>query len=199
MKMRMAAVVGAIALFVGAASADTMVFDNFGEDWSYGSSGYTLGSRYETEQGNLFTPSESGYFTEFWVAVSLTSGTNTVDFLLMSDEDGSPGDVLETISFVDEMEMSPGSVLHGLASGTTYLDSTQTYWLIGSTPDSTTSASWRNNIIGATGLRAVRRYHEGEWDIMEDETQATFAIGIPEPGTLGLLALAGLLSMGRRR
>ncbi len=185
-----------LAACAGLATGQTFVYNNFGANWTYTTNtGYTIsvGAPVNTDwdQGNSFIPSQSGYLTDVWAAVNHVTGDNTMELWLMSDSNGEPGTILETFKFMNAMV--PGGFgslnppLHGVASGTTYLDSNKKYWLIASTPGPNSWCAW-NYSLNDFGERAARR-DMGAWTITQSQ-KAAFAIAIPEPASLALLALA---------
>lgn len=197
-------ILGLIVLGVCAATVvgQTFVYDNFGANWTYNTgTGYTIsvGAPVNTDwdQGNSFVPSQSGYLTDVWAAVNHVTGDNTMELWLMDDNGNQPGNILETFKF--QNAMVPGGFggqnppLHGVGAGTTFLDSSKKYWLIASTPGPNSWCAW-NYSLSDFGDRAARQ-NMGAWTISQSQ-KAAFAIAIPEPATLGLLALGLLL---RRR
>lgn len=192
----------AVGVCAAAAAGQTFVYDNFGANWTYNTgTGYTISAGApigtDWDQGNSFMPSQSGYVTDVWAAVNHVNGANTMDLWLMDDAGGQPGTILESFKFVGAMV--PGGFgglhppLHGVALGTTYLDSKNKYWLIASTPGPDSWCAW-NYSLADFGDRAARQ-NMGAWTISQSQ-KAAFAIAIPEPATLSLLALGLLL---RRR
>ena len=187
---------------IGTARA-TVVYDTFGPGFTYNTlGGWTIcaGSPVyvDYDQGDAFTPSQSGYVTDVWAALGFVVGDNTMELRLMDDAGCIPGNVLETWTFTNEMRDFGynNPPLHAVGSGTTYIDSAHQYWLIASTPGPNTWAAWNENSVGILGQHAIRTAMGG-WSVSSDSTGA-FAIAVPEPATLALLALSGLLIARRR-
>lgn len=211
----LAAIGLAACLAAGPASAQTVVFDNFGPRNTYqpnlgwAITGPTNGNPQFTH-GDQFTPGVTGTLTNIDIALELVMGPNHVDLLLTDDASGLPGTVLERFSVDDPMApfgtgnapITVNSVLHPvLAEGTPY-------WLVASAADDTW-VSWNQDSIQEEGTHAVSR--QGGPFTVGTKTQGAFRVtltpaggpaAVPEPSALALLLGCGLgsaLLVVRRR
>src|ERR1700752_2216341 len=89
---------------VRAASADPVIFNSFGPGDTYNlNSVYAIGGPTHFEQGQLFRAVMEGRLTRLDIAMTvLTRGEVIVD--LMTDNDNSPGLVIESFSFPGRSE-----------------------------------------------------------------------------------------------
>jgi hypothetical protein len=183
----------ALLLLSGTAKAD-IIFNTFGPGDTYDrSTGWTVGfpGTYQ-DIGQAFTPAGNTYTLERLVlALGWVTGTNAVDVSLMTAVGGLPGSVLETWHVTNLPSFGTGgpitvdSVLHP------FLEQGTQYFVVSSVPlGESTWAGWNWNIAGTTGPLAFRQ-NGGPWSAFTDVQAALRAEGspIPEPGTLGLLAL----------
>jgi hypothetical protein len=199
MKSRAILVVAAIAALVSAASADTIVFDTFSANQGHDIyAGYSLGTTYATQYAIPFHPAQSGYFSELYAPVRLSAGTNQLKFSILNSSGSLPGTILEDITITGQMTSLNSSLVHGIAAGTTWLDSTQKYWLMGRAPVTTptTTLQWYNNNQSPLATNTCYyRYHDtGTWTVRTNITAPAFSIAVlPEPASLSLLGLVGLL------
>jgi hypothetical protein len=200
-------VIGMSALFFLNASAQAaVVYDNFGSGMSFDvTNGQGLGSKSDGEYGLSFTPSESGYVSRLTVAVSSYSGAGEVIFSLYDDNLGKPGTVLESFGLSNlpdyESSFSPQIMT---ASGTTYLDSSQPYWLIGSQPNHPDTAVWQSSTVLKDTLIALRNTQFTSWMTIPHEQQWTLRVEtgeVPIPSAVWLFGsgLLGLIGVARRK
>jgi hypothetical protein len=134
----------------------------------------------------------------------LSSGVNEVKFSIMSDSGSFPGTILEDITISGQMTGQNSSLVHGIAAGTTWLDSTQTYWLLARAPTTTpaTFLQWyyNNRSPVVTNDCYWRAGDVGTWALRTAIPAPAVSIAVvPEPASLSLLGLAGLLGMRCRR
>ena len=200
-------VIGMSALFFLNVSVQAaVVYDNFGSEMSFDSfNGQGVGSQSDAEYGLSFTPSESGYVSRLTVAVSSYSGAGEVVFSLYNDNLGKPGTVLESFSLSNlpdfESSFSPQVMT---ASGATYINSSQSYWLIGSQPNHPDTAVWQSSTVLKDTLIAFRDTRFTSWVTMPHEQQWTLRVEtseVPIPGAVWLFGsgLLGLVGMARRK
>jgi hypothetical protein len=200
-------VIGMSALFfLNASIQAAVVYDNFGSGMSFDvSTGQGLGSQSDAEYGLSFTPTESGYVSRLTVAVSSFSGAGEVIFSLYDDNLGEPGTVLESFSLSNlpdfESSFSPQIMT---ASGTTYLNSFQPYWLIGSQPNYPDTAVWQSSTVLKDTLIAFRDTRFTSWVTMPHEKQWTLRVEtgeVPIPSAVWLFCsgLLGLIGVAKRK
>jgi hypothetical protein len=200
-------VIGMSALFfLNASIQAAVVYDNFGSGMSFDvSAGQGVGSQADEEYGLSFTPSESGYVSRLTVAVSSYSGAGEVVFSLYDNNLGEPGTVLESfgLSNLPDFESSFSPQIMN-ASGTTYLDSSQPYWLIASQPNHPDTAVWQSSTVLMDTLIAFRDTQFTSWVAMPHEYQWTLRVEtgeVPIPGAVWLFGsgLLGLIGIARSK
>lgn len=135
-------------------------------------------------------------------------GVNKIDVWLMTDASGKPGTLIEGWSFVDKLEIDP-QILMGTSTLHPVLVPGTPYWLVASTPDSSTWAEWLRSwpvVLGTHG----RKLGADPWEIYNNITQGAFRVNgtpvipppppVPAPGAviLGTIGLA-LIGYLRRR
>jgi hypothetical protein len=200
-------VIGMSALFFLNASAQAaVVYDNFGSGMSFdASTGQGVGGQADGEYGLSFTPSESGYVSRLTVAVSSYPGAGEVVFSLYDDNLDEPGTVLESFALSNlpdfESSFSPQIMT---ASGTTYLNSSQPYWLIASQPNHPDIAAWQSSTVSKDTLIAFRDTQFTSWVTMTHERQWTLRVEtgeVPIPSAVWLFGsgLLGLIGISRRK
>jgi hypothetical protein len=157
-------------------------------------------------------------FDSALLGITLNSGPNGVDLRLQANNSNGgplggqnvPGTILETIHVSNAMPafnttastlVTFNSTLHPL------LFPGQTYWLLPHMSDAT-AATWNNNLQGTTGtansVNLIDPPAPSAWFANTGTTQGAFQVNgtaVPEPSSLGLLALGGLslLAIALRR
>jgi hypothetical protein len=205
-------IIGIALIFAPLTAHSTVLFSDFSpNDPPFDpQSGYTImGSSNSlgwesSTQGPAFSFSGSASYklTEVEVAAGLMNGTNSMNFYLMSDNNGVPGIVLVSFNTTALPDWGyPCVTTHLTFSGDLILYPNTTYWLIAEAGDPTTWAGFYWNTIGASGL--VARSEGGNpWGLMTAEgTLPTFRVdgalaSVPLPSALvlfgpGLLGLFG--------
>ena len=150
-------VLGSIAgVFLFSNVNAAVVYDNFGPGLSFdASAGQGFGSQSDDEYGLSFTPIDSGYLSHLTVAVSSYSREGEAIFTLYDDNFGEPGSILEIFNLSSLPDFgstfAPQTIT---ATGTTYLNSGQPYWLIASQPNSPDTGIWQNSTVAMDTLVA---------------------------------------------
>jgi len=206
-------VVALVTGFVVAAppSQAAVIYNNFGAGDAYNhTGGWAVTGPDVLHLGNWdiampFSVSEPGVMLDkVELAVARHSGPNELDVWVMSDSAGVPGEVLEAFHFTNAMGGSFSPPLSALSVVQPILSAGATYWLAAST-DTTTDAGWMENSTGDSGIIGYRS--TGGWVSVSPRDRCAFRISgtpqganvVPEPATLGLLALGGLALLRRRR
>jgi hypothetical protein len=218
-EMRSAAFLSIVAVLVWAGLATAVpIYSTFGPGDSYHAwQGYDVGwPGYEWDRGEQFMYScpESRSCTLDSIEIALRQvyidcaavGVNRIDVWLTTDAGGVPGTVMESWSFVDQLSINSrilvgNSILHPTLNPDT------PYWLVASTPDSSTWAEWLKSSPAFLGSHARRLGESGSWQVYESITQGAFRINatcvppvVPVPAAVVLGSLGvGLVGYLRRR
>jgi hypothetical protein len=191
-------------MLVESARAD-IIFNNFGPGDSYQHfSGQSVGGFFHQDAGDRFAPVGNNYTLDRVTLALSVGGPYGADILFMTSVNGLPGSVIEswhvppTPPFVGSLPLTVlDSVLHPL------LREDVAYYIVASVPvGQTSSGIWFNNSVGDHGPLAIRQ-RGGSWFVIND------ALGrgalrvegepVPEPSTVALVALGGLILAGWRR
>jgi hypothetical protein len=191
---------------VGVAAGQPMVYDTFGPDWSYEVLAGSTVSGVASEPGYVdtadkFTAEASGYITDIWVAMAHVEGANLFELWLMDDAGNVPGDILESWVVEDQATPFDGvwhEPVHLSVTGATYIDEGTDYWLCAHAGSDDASLAW--HFAYPYIFETVAQLFEpgGEWYVIDPGFTSAYAIAVPEPTNLGLLAL-GALALFRRR
>jgi hypothetical protein len=190
------------------ASADVL-FSNFGE-----------GDAYLADTGwSVANDGPFGADIDEAVRISISGGDSSLDSVemgighlfgpnilfidLLTDEGGGPGTVIESTTIEDVGtfgQQNPPEV--AVFSGTTILESGESYWISASTVSDTDAwFAWNYNIVEDRGIRAWRQ-DLGQWNVFSGDPRGTFRVNgtpLPAPGMIAVLGLAGLSARRRRR
>ena len=120
---------GAEVIFSNLGLGDTYAVSS---EWMFGGSESFLNN--DTDLGSPFTPPSDFVFISIEVALTWVEGTNAADIWLMSDVNGSPGELIESFYFTNLPPV--GSTGSALATGVStlhplLLEGNQ-YWVIAS-------------------------------------------------------------------
>jgi len=191
-------------LFAAPARAD-IIFNDFGPGDSYQQfQGQSVGGRFHQDVGDRFTPAGSDYILDRVVLpLGSISGTNGVDVLFMTSDNGVPGSVIESWHVTDLPRFGSAhpptvldSALHPLLSDGV------PYYVVASVPlAENTSAVWNNNSVGDHGPLAFRS-NGGTWFVINDALgRGALRVegeAVPEPSSFALAAIGGLTLAGWR-
>jgi len=184
------------------------VYDNFGAGdtydtgagWAVTGPSSILGSGFNYEAAMRFVPNEKYSFVSADLAVSLDSGTNSLDVTLAADNSGAPGAAIETFQLNNDMgtfgvanaPLEADSVTHPI------LDSGVTYWLVASATGDT-YAIWNDSLSDTSGGSG----NAGTgWSFQSGNPTAAFSITgaaltpVPEPGSIALFGTGMLAAIG---
>jgi hypothetical protein len=216
-----------LVLCCGAArqvAADVVLFNNYGPGYTYTTrTSWTIGGPNSAvgpfETAGEFTPATTGAVTSVAFGASLVEGTNSVTMAIATDNGGTPGTILESFTFVNQMgnvgsqnsPLTATSVVHPLLTAGT------DYFLLGLTSGSDTWAGWNLNNQGVTGTQVYSQDNGTTWTTVDNATLGAFeifgtgtvavpssalAVAAPEPSSalaVGFAALAGLGVWARGR
>lgn len=209
-------VVASLGVLSAVVSADVVLFDNFGEGDAYiNAGGWSIGSpqygspEVNWHQGNGLEISGDTDFALSTVTAAITAVTGLNQATLSvyeSREDGSPGQLLESVTRSNlpllGWNMPPTAFAF---SGDTVLEAGQTYWVIASAPLGSTMV-WNQNSTLDLGLFARKRAGEEPWSQFDGFTRGAMRIDavpvglhVPAPAALWLLWAGMSLNTRRRR
>lgn len=192
---------GLLLTFGAAHLGATVLYTDFGAADSYdaASADSVFGTPPGTDRGAAFVISSDATFTSLRVAVSLTSGTNSVTVALRNNSAGSPGSVIESFTLTS---LTSSSAIYTLTSVTNpTLSGGTTYWVTIFPGGSNTSAPWYVNNQGIIGLASS--FDGGTTWSNQAGAKPTLEINgtlapVPEPST-SMLFLGGLGAVGLLR
>ncbi len=124
------------------------------------------------------------------------SGGTGADFSVNLEDGGLPG--TEIATFHLQGITTTQQVLAATLSQNVTLHSGTQYWIVGSTPSGQVNWSLGDSTFGP----AAYSVSGGDWEYLDHANVSGFTLlgtPVPEPATLGLLALGGLLAIRRPR
>ena len=196
------------------ASADPL-FTTLGPGNSYSLGGWSIGgSDYgSAEIGNSFTLGSAADISDAILALAYIYGDNApIDLSIESDNGGSPGSVLATLTQVGTIPpllqndvLVGGGLITFTCTGVACDLAAGNYWLVASETDSTTLQDWLDTYNNAP-TNLAQASDGGPWIINPDYAETAFqmdgsAVATPEPGSFLLLGsgLAGLAGLIKRK
>ena len=173
--------ISVLFLFLNAGINAATIFDNYGPDMSFDCcTGQGIGSASYHETGFIFSTTSSGYLSDLYVAASTVSGSGEIAFALYSDNAGEPGVVLEEFQLSQLPDFTTAfSPQHIIASGETYLNSSQSYWLIASHPNAPDTSAWNNALEGGS-IVAFRDSTFTSWQVQPHERQVALRVDVSD-------------------
>ncbi len=203
-----------LGLLTTAAHGTTVVYDTLSDTPAFGTPLFNIGISPDSglsprSTAMQFTPSETGFLSLIEVALADLWTTNTswsVAATIYPDVGGLPGQTaLESILFTDGTIGFTGTVSF-MASGTTWLDPAQKYWLGISPEIDNMYVGWKETTLPTTGLNKARTWAElnGFWfHFLSNNNQGGFRVSVstvPIPSAIWLFGAAlGLLGWMRHK
>jgi hypothetical protein len=192
---------GFLLLNVSSPSVAAIVYNNLGPDDSYNPN-IGWGVRPHLTPSMQFATTGSGLFSQLAIAVG-NEFDSTMTVYLQSDNNGVPGAILETLSFLVEDRFGSGGLQVISAAGTTFLTENTWYWLTGL---ASTNFGWYWNNTGAAGYTAYASEPFGlGWNNVSVQTLSAFRIevadpmSVPEPALGGWLVIAPFIAAAATR
>lgn len=196
----------ALTILITAPANAVVIFDSFGPGDIYNTAsaipitGAT--SINDREDGGFaFVAPLDGVLSSVTVALAAHQGANAIDIALGEDLTGRPGATLEVFHFI-ALGPFDGSYHEPLMlTASAPLKRGTTYWLIASTPDSSTYGAWYLNSLGLLGTRALVVRDEPDWNIFDYALPAARIVvtEVPTPSALVLFATGLFCFTGLRR
>jgi hypothetical protein len=203
----------AVSIVTSAARAD-VVFDNFGPGMSFPVAGRIIQGESVNNIGNVdqaasfITGSNEVFVTDVKLGIYVSSPVNSpfdgrgpLDIIIANNAAGLPGSAISTRTL--NVNTYLDQVVSASFGGTVHLDPNTEYWIIAD-GKTTFDGAWEFNPINDFGPVAGRS-NNGPWNLQNaNEPRLVFQVsgrlGVPEPASLGLMAmLVGIGRFGRRR
>jgi hypothetical protein len=183
------------------ARADAVVFSNFGPGMTFNQTqGFAVAGALVDPviPAHAFTPLETFTFSSAELAMALVGGPNHFQVLLMTSSGGLPGNIIETITLIDAVPVSPSGIVAANSALHPVLTSGTQYWLVVFAPEPTTFGIWNFSLNDFSTPQAFGfTSPTGPW-VVNNVTRSAFQINgepIPEPSTMLLLG-TGLAALG---
>jgi PEP-CTERM motif len=194
-KLTLLTVVAALTLlFCATAGATDVLYTTLGPNGEYdtGSGYFVDGSNYFNQVLAFpFMPSQSENMVDAVLALGNYAGSNApVSLFLASDNAGSPGSILATLSQQGTIPPFPGGLVQFNCSSCGTVNAGTTYWVIAQETDPGTEQAWMFSYQDQQGPGAFNQLgsNSGPWNLF-DSTNVGFRVdgAVPEPGTLVML------------
>jgi len=149
-------------------------------------------------------PTAGGKVTDVWLTVGRNYGPNILKVALLDSCNYMPAAEMATWTVQDAMQPfgeTGQTPLHWLLADGPTLVQGNTYWIACSPGDDYMAAGWYANAIVERGDSTQRKYVTDPWKPLSyGSDHPVFRVDVmPEPATLSLLAVGGLLALRRRR
>jgi hypothetical protein len=196
-------------------AADVILFNDYGPGYTYIiGTGWTIGGPTSPvgsfETASEFTPVTTGVVTSVAFGDSLVTGTNTVTMSIAADKGGTPGAILGSFTFDNQMGNfgSQHPPLTAISVVQPLLTAGTNYFLLASTSGSDIWAAWNSNNQGVSGTQLSSQNGGTSWTTHSNVTLGAFeifgssSVAAPEPSSalaVGFAALAGLGVWARGR
>jgi hypothetical protein len=173
-----------------------VIFDNFPAASPY----YTVGDTFAAQRAASFVASHSG-LASFDLALFHLFGPNEVTISFAADDEGFPGDILESFTFTGALGPPGPGLLTVNLSGANPINAGESYWIIATAPTDT-FVGWSVSLDGPHPQTAFQSLLFPGWRISPLNPSPAFRVElVPEAAGLTLLGLGalGLRSVRRSR
>jgi hypothetical protein len=187
--------------------AATLVIESFGPGNTYDTSGFLIGTSDYSELAIGFSVPGSAPLkvVTIQIAAQNLSGTPTqLNVQIRADADGSPGQIIDSISFTNITNQPGGQVLTGTSNQMPVLSTAGRYWISASAPTLLPEAEigWFSPPSNALPRPAADRILGGSWELIDESSNLGVfritGIVIPEPTSILLVVSSlSLLVLGR--
>ena len=208
----------ASVLFVGAAlgalpAFSGTIYSNLGPGDSYNSgAAYGIGPVFSFNSivGESFVPGSNFQFSDARLALAAPGGGGTQTGVYLEDDNGgNPGAIIDSLVEQTPLLGGAGSVIQFNCASCPALTAGKTYWIVAA-PANNNYSIWMYNNTGdnsgiAYNLQSGGSPTPGSWSDNPTTTRGAFEVegtqlgSVPEPGSLGLCGILGLLALCRVR
>ena len=204
----------AVGAALGASPAfSATIYSNLGPGDSYNSgAAYGIGPvfSFNSITGESFVPGSNFQFSHARLAVGAPGGGGTqVGVYLEDDNAGNPGAILDSLVEQSPLLGGAGSVIQFNCASCPGLTAGKTYWIVAAPAGDTFSTWFYNNTNDNSGvaynLHSGGSPTPGSWLDNPTAPRGAFEVdgtqlgSVPEPGSLGLSGMLGLLALRRAR
>ncbi len=174
-----------LLLLMGGEAIALTVYNNFSSNLSFDvDSGHGVGSNSDLEIGMMFSPTQSGFLDNIYVAASKLNGEGNIGFSLYSSVSGEPGNILESFQLSNLVEFQTSFPAQKLESNLTpFLESGKSYWLTAFQPNYPDTVIWNYAGVDEDSVVALRdKAVDTDWLITSHEMQFALQVNvIPTP------------------